>query len=165
MSAIDLEHGEPEDEETPAQRRRRERRAARGSDSGGGGSGSRRKGVADTDDSGLASRLDTAFNKLADQMDARDDDELASALREERRGMTQGLVSLTGAVPLLRIPLLLLLAFAEPVLAFWRVGRILFYRFLSWRERRIMAAQEAQAQAEWEASQQPGMPVDATVVP
>lgn len=161
MSTIDLEHGDPEPEETPRQRRRRERAASDSSSSSSGGS-RRNKGVGDTDDTGLASRLDVALNKLADQMDARDDEELATALREERRGMTQGLVSLTGTVPILRIPLLLLLAFAEPVLAFWRVGRILFYRFLSWRERRIIAAQQAQEEmqvAEWEASQQPGMPV------
>lgn len=154
---IDLEVGEPDADETPAQRRRRERRAARSSDSGG-SSRSRATAGVSTDDKSVSSRLGTAFTKLADQMDAREDEELATALREESAGMTQGLVSLTSTVPILRLPLMLVLAFAEPVLAFWRVGRILFYRFLNWRERRIIMAQQQAEQAAWEEQQQPGMP-------
>lgn len=160
---IDLTTGEPDDEETPAQRRRRERRAARGSDGGSGGGSGRGSGGSGKSDAGLVSELGSAFNKLADQMDARDDEELAEALRDESKAMSQGLVSLTSAIPLLRPFLTLALALAAPILAFWRVGRILFYRFLSWRERRIIAAQQQSEQAAWEEQQQPGMP-DVTVV-
>jgi hypothetical protein len=105
--------------------------------------------------------MDTAFIKLADQMLARGDEELAEALREERRPMAQGLVSLTATLTILRLPLVVVMSLIEPVLAFWRVGGLLFQRFLVWRERRILAAQRAQAeqqtQAEWEAAQAPGM--------
>jgi hypothetical protein len=150
VSTIDLESGEPDPDESPAARRRRERRDRTGDT----GSSSRSRGGASSsksDDSSLVTRLDTAFFKLADQMLARGDDELAEALREERRPMSQGLVSLTATLTVLRLPLVILMSLIEPVLAFWRVGRILFMRFLGWRERRIIAAQEARA--EWEAAQ------------
>lgn len=148
MSAIDLEKGEPDPDESPAARRRRERRES--GDSGSGSSGSRSSSSsasgAGRDDTRLATRLDTAFTKIADQMAARDDDELATALREERKAMSQGLVSLTSAFTPARTVLVLGLALAEPLLAFWRVGRILFFRLLGWRERRIQAAEEWQRQ-------------------
>lgn len=157
---IDLEVGEPDPDESPSARRRARRRAARSSDSDSGGSSSRSKSSGGKSDAGLVTQLDTAFSKLADQMAARDDEELAEALMDERHAMSQGMVSLTSGLPFLRPILVLVLALAEPILAFWRVGRILFYRFLSWRERRIIAAQEtARETAEWEAAQQPGIPV------
>lgn len=146
---IDLTLGEPDPDETPAQRRRRER-SGRGGDTS---SSSRTRGSSGSskpDDSGLVTRLDTAFVKLADQMLARGDDELSEALREERHAMSQGLVSLTATLTPLRLPLIIFMSLVEPVLAFWRVGRILIMRFFGWRERRIVAMQEQQAAYEAE---------------
>jgi hypothetical protein len=105
--------------------------------------------------------MDTAFSKIADQISARGDEELAEAIRDERHPMSQGLVSLTSTVAILRWPLIVIMALVEPLIAFWRVGRLLLIRFLGWRERRIVAAQ--QQAAEWEAAQA-GAPVDAQVV-
>lgn len=154
---INLTIGEPDPDESPAARRRRERRE-RGGDTGS-SSRTRSSSSSKSDDSGLVTRLDTAFVKLADQMLARGDDELAEALREERHAMSQGLVSLTATLTLLRLPLVVFMSLVEPVLAFWRVGRILFVRLLAWRERRI--AETQQRQAEWEAAQaaETGVPV------
>lgn len=157
MSTINLEKGEPDPDESPSRRRRREKRdsgSSSSSSSSGGSTGSSR--ASERENTSLVGRLDTAFTKLADQMAARDDAELAEALRDERHAMSQGLVSLTSSLTPLRPVLVVFLALLEPFLAFWRVGRILFMRFLQWRERRIIEAQ--QAQAEWEAAQEPGMP-------
>lgn len=151
---IDLEHGEPEPE-SPSARRRRERRG-RSSDSSGSGRSGGGSGSSNRENTTLVGQLDQAFVKLADQLLARDDEELATAIREERHAMSQGLVSLTSAVPFLRPFLVLTVTLAEYGLAFWRVGRILTRRFLGWRERRI--AENQQRQAEWEAAQQPGIP-------
>ena len=166
MSAIDLEHGEPEDE-SPAARRRRERREAASSSSGrGSGSGTGGgKGGSDRENTSLVARLDTALSKIADQVSARgDEDGLAEALKEERHVMSQSMVSLTSNLTFLRVPLVVLLSLVEPFLAFRRVGVILFARFLRWRERRI--AEREQAVAEWQAAQEAGMPpvVDGVVV-
>lgn len=158
---IDLEKGVPDEDETPSQRRRRERRANSDSDSSSSRSSSGSSRSSDRNDTSLASHLGTAISKIADQMDARGDEELATALREERAPMSQGLVSLTSSVTPLRPPLVLALAITEPVLAFWRVGRILVMRFLTWRERRIVEAQEIAA---WEAQQEVGISTDAAPV-
>lgn len=149
---IDLTLGEPDPDESPAARRRRERRERDSSSGSSSRTRSSTGGSSKSDDSSLVTRLDTAFVKLADQMLARGDDELAEALREERHAMSQGLVSLTATLTVLRFPLIVFMSLIEPVLAFWRVGRILIMRFFGWRERRIIAAQEAQA--EWERQQQ-----------
>lgn len=154
MSTIDLETGEPDPDESPAARRRRERRSSTSSSSSGSGS-SRSWSSGNSDDSGLVARMDTAFSKIADQVAARGDEELAEAIREERHPMSVGLVSLTSTLTFLRWPLVIVMALVEPLLAFLRVGRLLFIRFLNWREQRIIAAQQAQQQAEWEAGQAP----------
>ena len=153
--SIDLEHGEPDPDESPAARRRRERRSGSGSSSSSGGSSSS-KSSSDRENTSLVGRLDTAFTKIADQMAARDDEELASAIRDERHAMSQGLVSLTASITPLRAVLILVLALAEPVLAFWKVGRILFIRFLTWRDRRI--AEQQAANEEWQRQQEAGIP-------
>lgn len=155
MSTIDLETGEPDPDETPAARRRRERRSSTGSSSSG-SSASRSRGGSKPDNTSLASRLDAAFTKIADQLMARggeENEELATAIREESRGMSQGLVSLTATLTFLRWPLIVIMALVEPMLAFYRVGRLVLIRLLNWRERRIVAMQEAQQQSEWEAAQ------------
>lgn len=166
MSTIDLESGEPESESTASARRRARREAASSSSGGSSGSSSSgSKGSSDRENASLVGRLDTAFSKIADQVAVRgDEDGLAEALREERHAMSQGLVSLTSSLTILRVPLIIALSLIEPFLAFRRVGVILFGRFLRWREQRIFARQ--QAQEEWEQSQAAGMPpvVDGTVV-
>lgn len=166
MSAIDLETGEPESESTASARRRARREAASSSSSrSGSGSSSGSKGTSDRENASLTGRLDTALSKIADQVAARgDEDGLAEAIREERHVMSQSMVSLTSSLTFLRVPLVVVLSLVEPFLAFRRVGVILFARFLRWRERRIMERQ--QAVAEWEATQESGMPpvVDGVVV-
>jgi hypothetical protein len=152
VSTIDLESGEPDPDESPAARRRRERRSSSGS-SGGSSSSGRSRSSSNSDDSGLVTRMDAAWVKIANQIAARGDDELAEAIIEEHHPMSVGLVSLTSTLTVFRWPLVILMALVEPLLAFWRVGRLVFIRFLGWRERRIIAAQEAAQQAEWEAGQ------------
>lgn len=155
--SIDLETGEPDPDESPSARRRREKRESGGSSSSGSSSrsSSGSKSGDDRENTSLVGRLNTAFSKIADQMAARDDDELAVAIREERGAMSQGLVSLTSSVTPLRIPLVIALSLIEPILAFWRVGRILFYRFLGWRERRIREMEFQQQAAEQEQAEVP----------
>lgn len=93
----------------------------------------------------LKTRLENVFEKLAKQMEARGDEELATALSEEKTNMSQGLVSLTKNLTPLRGPLLVIVSLVEPVLAFGRVGGILVRRAVARRAQKI---------AEWEAAQQ-----------
>lgn len=124
--SIDLEHGE--EDESPSQRRRRIKRSDSASEP--------RAKPSDKDDRSLTGRLDTTFTKISDQLEARGDEELAAAIKDERHAMSQGLVSLTSNLVVLRPLLTLILALVEPFLAFWRVGRILLGRFLEWRTNR-----------------------------
>lgn len=101
----------------------------------------------------LDSRLDAVFLRIANTLESRGDEELSSAIREDRKALAGGLMSLTRNFPFLRNPFILLLNLAEFLLAFGRVGGILMRRFLERRER--VAQARAQAQAEWEASQNP----------
>lgn len=84
-------------------------------------------------DRDLKKRLEDIFERMAEAADARDDDELAEVIREDGRIMAQGLVSLTRPLRALRAPLVGLLSIAEPVMAFSRLGRLMFGR---WYERR-----------------------------
>ena len=95
-----------------------------------------------TPDEILKDRLNGAFDRIAEQLLVRGDVELSSVIHEDRDALTAGLVSLTRTVKILRMPLVMFLAFLEPLLAFGRVGRILFYR---WRERaaRVQAERAA----------------------
>lgn len=130
---LDLEN--PPEDESPSARRRRARRAERGTSTDS-------KGHTGPDDGVVTSKLNSAFGKLADQLASKGDDELATAINEESSGMTQGLVSLTKSVVFLRGPLVFIIELALVLLAFWRVGRILFIRALVRRE--TIMAQRAQ---------------------
>lgn len=133
---LDLEN--PPDDESPTSRRRRERRASRTTQTD-----SKPKSDAKTEGA-LSGRLNEAFAKLANQLHAKGDEELATAIEEERRGMTAGLMSLTSSITPLRGPLVAIVELSLVFLAFWRVGRILLLRMVAYRER--IAVQRAEYQ-------------------
>ena len=136
MPEIDLETGKVSGEE----------KKRRVSASGKGGSGSTRRaetGVTKIE-ADLHKRLTETLERIVEQLQVRGDEELAIAIDEDKAKMAAGLVSLTRAVTPLRKPLLIFLGFVEPVMAFGRVGAILFRRAVERRQRKI---------AEWEAAQ------------
>jgi hypothetical protein len=136
---LDLEKGDP----SRAEQRRQRRREATSTPTG------ESKATTDKLDKELHSRLVDAFDQVVEWREARDDEELATAISEDKEKMAKGLVSLTHAVVPLRQPLLIFLGFVEPVLAFGRVTRILATR---WVARRQQQAEDlATAQAEWDA--------------
>jgi hypothetical protein len=142
MAELDLEHGT-----TREQRRRRS----------GGSVDGESKTATDKLDRELNSRLLEAFDQVVEWREARGDEELATAITEDKDKMSRGLVSLTHAVTPLRQPLLVFLGFVEPILAFGRVGRILGGRFIE-RRQRIMeerAAMQGMTPEEWAAAQAP----------
>lgn len=155
---FDLDNPPPVlDDETPAQRRRRERR-----DKIAGGTGSETKArpskaKAAQADGDLKSRLEDGFQKLADQMRARDDDELADALQDGKGPMAASLVSMTKVVKWFRKPLVLFVGILEPILAFWRVGGILLGRMFIWRENMTQQVPSEQVPADqWRQDQAVG---------
>jgi hypothetical protein len=95
-------------------------------------------------ESELRGRLERTFDRIAEALEGRGDEELSSAISEDAKAMTSGLISLTRAITPLRAPLLILLALVEPLLAFGRVGRILLVRYQMRRVAAAMMAQEAQ---------------------
>lgn len=148
---LDLERGDPSAAARIAAEgsaRSKRARSSKSDGDSGSSSGSRSGGGSKTSgkgtDASLANRLGEAFSRLADQLEARDDQELADAIRQDSRAMSQGLVSLTRAVTFLRLPLLLFLGFLEPILAFWHVGSILFGRWVA-RRQRVMQEREMAA--------------------
>jgi hypothetical protein len=154
--SLDLEEGDAERAEmTPAERRRIAREEA---DKGKERSQSARANKSTTSaraanardkvEAELTLRLSQVFDRIVKILEARGDEELAEVIREDSSAMGQGLVSLTRNVKVLRGPLLFLLNLIEPVMAFGRVGRILFYRL------RIRREQMIQDRAEFEAQQQ-----------
>lgn len=144
---LDLEHGDEAAAEKIAERQeagKKRSRAARGtgtsSKSSSRTSATQKLQQLETE---LRSRLDRTFDRLAEWRGSRGDAELAQVIEEDKEQMGQGLVSVTRIIPWVRGPLLMFLNLLEPVLAFWRVGRILFSR---WVWRREQAAMEAQQQ-------------------
>lgn len=144
MADLDLERGDPAAGERPRRRRRTTT-----------GNSNPPEDAPQRDDSEIAGRiksqLDELFDRIVKARRAREDEELAEVVEEDAEAMTQGFMSLTNNVPFLRQPLIMLLNILLPVLAFNRVARILFIRFLERRAKRQEA--QAQAQAEWEAEQ------------
>lgn len=143
--SLDLEHGDEElADATPAERRRAARKRA--ADSGGGTSTprpSRSKAAQERVETELVSRLHRTFDRIALALDSRGDEELAVVIREDAAAMTHGLVSLTRNLKVLRSPLLMALNLIEPVLAFGRVGRIMYGRFVARQARVAQERQEA----------------------
>lgn len=147
MSTLDLESGDEKraDDISARQRRRESRRKTSTSTS-------RPK----SEEGDVKSQLIAIFERIADQLDARNDDELGPAVREEKEAMAQGIVAVTRLAPFFRAPVVLFIALVEPFLAFFRVGRILVFRFF---QRRARIAQERAAQQEQQTyEQQMGVP-------
>lgn len=160
--SLDLEEGDEElAEASPRERRRAARKAVRETTSkpaSKSASSSRsRASASDRVEAELLSRLDRTCLRIADMLTARGDDELAEAVREDRGPMSQGLVSLTSNVKLLRMPLIMALNLVEPALAFGRVGRILYNRFVD-RQARRQTEREAMAREAQGMEQSPGLP-------
>lgn len=165
--SLDLEQGDEElANASPAERRRAARKAAskepespraKSSRSSSSRSSASTRERVETE---LMSRLERICERIAQVLDSRGDEELASAIREDRDAMGQGLVSLTRNVKFLRGPLLMALNLIEPGLAFGRVGRILYIRFVD-RQARIQMERE-QAAANGQAAGGVSSPVHAT---
>lgn len=157
---LDLENGDEElAEATPAQRRAAARKAA-GEDrpSTAKKTSSARRSSTKTPtqvsklEAELTSRLHRTFDRIAQTLDARGDQELAEVIREDGDAISQGFISLTRNVRFLLSPLIMLLNLVEPVLAFGRVGRILYRR---WVERQQRTAEQATQQSQSEVFSSP----------
>jgi actin-like ATPase involved in cell morphogenesis len=95
-------------------------------------------------DSEIQSRLERVLTRIAQTLENRNDEELATIVREDTTAMSGGIVSLTHNVKPLRSPIIMALNLVEPLLAFGRLGGVLF--------RRLRERQEIR-RAEWEAAQ------------
>lgn len=78
--------------------------------------------------SDMRERLFTIFERLADSLEGRGDEELAGMIREDAKAMVGGLVSVTKRAPALAGPILSALAVLEPLIAFGRIFRLLVGR-------------------------------------
>lgn len=138
MADLDLSTGDPTraDEETPTARRRR-RRATQAEES------ARTEPRTEAE---IRAGLKQAFEKLAQNRYAKDDQELGDAISEEGAAMTEGFVTLTDNTPFLRQPFLIILNIVIILLAFGRVGSILIERV---QERRAVRAAQRQAEADY----------------
>jgi len=87
----------------------------------------------------LKGRLVGCFERIAESLYARQDEELAELVREDAEVIAQGLVSLTRPFTALRGIVLAIVAIIEPLMAFGRIGRVLLGRMA---ERRSARAQE-----------------------
>ena len=88
------------------------------------------------DDNQLVTQLNNAFDSLVAGLEARGDEELATAIREEKESMSRAFVAVTRTVPVFRRPLVFLLSFLVGIVAFWRVGGILIGRVVERRQQR-----------------------------
>lgn len=132
---INLDRGDPERADSASERRRRRRQTTADS-----------KTTSESfTEREVREQLTRAFDGLAKGREAREDHELAEAIREEGDAMTEGFVTLTNNVKPLRLPLVILLNVVITVLAFGRVGSILWYRFTARRAERQFAREQAAA--------------------
>lgn len=127
------------DDDTPRRRRQRRTQQQREEEARGGSN----EGATDSE---LRHQLNRAFQGLIRGREAKGDEELADALKEEGDAMTESFVTLTDNVKPLRMPLVIILNLVITLLAFGRVGGILLTRLTSWRVRRQEAAQQAEAE-------------------
>lgn len=96
----------------------------------------------------VGKRLGTIFERLAQSVEGRGDEELASMIREDKDAMVGGLVSLTSRAPALAPGVLGALAVLEPLIAFGRILRLLARR----------AGERRAARAGWEPDSSYGEP-------
>lgn len=153
MSTLDLEQGDAERAERIAEQQsagqlRRQRRKVEAEKSGE-KKPPASKSTASRTDSDLIGRLNDAFERLASGLESRGDEELSTAIREEKESMSRGLVSLTRSIKPLRRPLVFVISFLEPVIAFWRVGGILARRAIERRQARIHKREAAAASVDY----------------
>lgn len=99
---------------------------------------------AKSEETKLRTQLDRVLDRFAETLEGRSDDELATAIREDAKAIASGLISMTRQLTPARRLLVVLVAVAEPLLAFGRIGGILLGRW----QRRRMAAMQAQAEAD-----------------
>lgn len=91
------------------------------------------------EESKLRGQLDRTLERLAEALEGRDDDELATAIREDAKAIASGLIGLTRQLAPARRILIVAVALAEPALAFGRIGRILLGRLAARQQRRAEA--------------------------
>lgn len=142
--------------ESASSTRRRRRRSSEGGSSSGDSSSAT--------DSQIKQRVNRVLGEIVKGRRASEDEELADAVEETTEQMAQGFVSLTDSFKPLRIPFIMFLNLIEPLMAFWRVGKILFNRF---RQRRYDRAVENAATASGMTVEEyvaAGMPDPASVV-
>lgn len=155
---LDLEEGDEElANATPAERRRAARKAAtEGKETATKTPSRARAAVSDRAEAELVSRVSRTLDRIVKVLEAREDDELANIITEDRDAMSQGLVSLTKSIKILRSPFLIALNLVEPTLAFGRVGRVLYVRFMERQQRRAWERQNSDRE------EVPSYPVAAT---
>jgi hypothetical protein len=73
----------------------------------------------------ISDRLTTIFDRLADSLEGRGDLELAEMIREDKKAMVGGLVSVTRRAPAIAPAIMAVLSVLEPLIAFGRVFRLL----------------------------------------
>jgi hypothetical protein len=135
---LDLERGDASRADATSERRSRRRQRDTGSSSR----------AAASEDAEVEGQLSQAWERVAEWREARDDDELSEAIREDADVMTKGFVSLTSNFKPLRRPLIIFLNVILPLFAFARVGRILLTRWVERRERRIAEREAVMQEAE-----------------
>jgi hypothetical protein len=133
---LDLQTGEPGRSDSASERRARRRK------SGDSSSGTSQREQVKIENE-VRTQVARAFDGIAKNRYAHDDIELGDAFTEESDAMTEGFVTLTTNVVPLRMPLIVILNLMITLLAFGRVGQILYDRVQVRRETRRMAAEAA----------------------
>lgn len=136
MSEIDLTKGDPDAAEKIAAAGSSARRGRRGKSSDSSGSkGTTTKAAREAQDRTLKGELLEMFHDFAESFQEHDP-ELADILERRREAMSQGLVALTRKIGVLRGPVVLFVAFFQPVLAFWELGSYAVRRYVARQQRK-----------------------------
>lgn len=141
---LDLEKGDPDRADAISAREQR-RRSRQSGTTGAGKSTREKRERSDTSktDGELSSRLDRVFTRIVEVLHAREDEELATAIDEDKPQLIAGFVTVTRPIAAFRNFILLALNLIELSLAFFRVGSILFRRLVA---RQVRKREEARAQ-------------------
>lgn len=133
--------GQTRREQRRAEREARSKAAAQEKSTSRKSSTTRKTRTSDTDGE-VTSRLGRVLDRIIAQLRAREDEELASAIEEDKQSIVAGFVSVTRGIPFLRNPFIMVLNLVEPIMAFWRVGGILVGRAVERRARRMQQTPE-----------------------